>query len=484
MRTRFAPSPTGYMHVGNLRTALYAFLLAKKNNGSFILRIEDTDQDRQVEGATEIICDTLKEANLIWDEGPDIGGSYAPYIQSERKDDYIEQAKVLVANGSAYYCFCTKDELEKRSSNSEQSGVFRYDGYCSHLCEAEIALKLSSGTPFVIRQKMPKSGTTSFHDLVYGDITVDNSELEDQILIKSDGMPTYNFANVVDDHAMNITHIIRGNEYLSSSPKYTLLYQDFGWDIPSYIHCPPVMKDHQHKLSKRDGDASYQDLTEKGYLPSAILNYLALLGWAPKSEQEIFSLNELIEAFDISGISKSPAIFDIAKLNYINGEYIRKLSLDEFYSYALPFIKQAVKRQDIDFMTCCEVLQPRCEYFSDILQKLDFIDVLPEYTVDLYVNKKMKTTLETSLNALLEILPVLSEIDIYTKDNLHSVLFELINRLEIKNGMLLFPLRVALSGKQTTPGGGIELAVILGKEESLKRIKTAINMLENSIKTS
>jgi len=474
MRTRFAPSPTGYMHVGNLRTALYAYLLAKQSNGSFVLRIEDTDQEREVEGATEVICNTLKEAGLLWDEGPDVGGEYAPYIQSERKDDYLVQAKTLIENGTAYYCFCTKEELEARGKDAAVEGVFRYDGYCSHLSEEQIKEKLEAGTPYVVRQKMPKEGTTTFHDLVYGDITVDNSELEDQILIKSDLMPTYNFANVVDDHAMAITHIIRGNEYLSSSPKYTLLYHDFGWDIPSYIHCPQVMRDHQHKLAKRDGDASYQDLTAKGYLPSAILNYLALLGWAPKSEQELFTLSELVEAFDIAGISKSPAIFDINKLNYINGEYIRRLSVEEFSHYAIPFIKQAVKREDIDYMTCCEVLQPRCEYFSDIPPKLDFIDNLPNYSIELYANKKMKTTPITSLAALESILPVIEDIEDFTRDNLHTVLFRLIEEQQVKNGVILFPLRVALSGKETTPGGGIELAVILGKDETINRIKKGV----------
>ncbi len=479
VRTRFAPSPTGYMHVGNLRTALYAYLLAKKDGGSFILRIEDTDQERQVEGATEIIYNTLKDAGLFWDEGPDIGGPFAPYVQSERKGSYLASAKELVEKGGAYYCFCSKEELDARCQKEESEGVViaKYDGHCRSLSKEEIEKRLSNGDPYVIRQKMPKEGVTVFHDLVYGDIEVENAELEDQILIKSDGMPTYNFANVIDDHAMDITYVIRGNEYLSSAPKYTLLYQSFGWDVPDYIHCPPVMKDHQHKLSKRNGDASYQDLIAKGFLPEAIINYLALLGWAPKGEQEIYSLPELVEAFDIAGISKSPAIFDPEKLNYINSEYIRALSLEAFKEKAMPFIKEAVKRDDVDFDIICEALQPRCAFFADIPEKLTFIDALPEYDNELYFNKKMKTSPETAKEALTVMLPVLESLGDFSKDSIHSALFALIEKLEVKNGFLLWPLRVALSGLPMTPGGGIELAAILGKEETVSRIKKGLAQL-------
>ncbi|MEG1984559.1 MAG: glutamate--tRNA ligase [Oscillospiraceae bacterium] len=476
VRTRFAPSPTGYMHVGNLRTALYAYLLAKKNGGSFILRIEDTDQERYVEGSVDIIYNTLKDAGLNWDEGPDIGGPYAPYVQSERMGDYIKYARKLVENGGAYYCFCTKEELEARCASTEIDGIARYDGHCKQLSEQEVKKRIDAGAPYIIRQKMPTSGTTVFHDLVYGDIEVDNAELEDQILIKSDGMPTYNFANVIDDHAMGITHVVRGNEYLSSAPKYNLLYEAFGWEVPQYIHCAPVMKDEHHKLSKRNGDASYQDLLAKGYLTAAIINYLALLGWAPKGEKEIFSLEELTREFDVSGISKSPAIFDIEKLKFINSEYIRALSHDEYKKYAEPFIKQAVKR-DINIDVLCDALHPRTEFFADIPEKLDFIDELPKYDNELYFNKKMKTDAVTAKAALEAALPVLESIDSWSVEGIHEAMFELIAKLEVKNGYMLWPVRVALSGEPVSPGGGIELAAILGKEESIRRIKKGLEQL-------
>jgi len=475
VRTRFAPSPTGYMHIGNLRTALYAYLIAKKAKGSFILRIEDTDRSRQVEGADEVIFSTLKDAGLFWDEGPDVGGPYAPYTQSERKDAYLEGAKILIENGGAYYCFCSKDELDRRCA--KEDGAARYDGHCRDLSDGDANDLLERGLPYVIRQKMPKEGVTVFSDLVYGDIAVDNSELEDQILIKSDGMPTYNFANVVDDHAMEISHVIRGNEYLSSAPKYTLLYRAFGWDIPAYIHCPQVMRDHQHKLSKRDGDASYQDFAEKGFLPEAIINYLALLGWSPKGEKEIFSLEELIEQFDVAGMAKSPAIFDIQKMKYINAEHIRALSKEQFMNSAMPFIKQAVSRDDIDFAVLSETLQPRCEFFADIPDKLGFIDALPEYGSFLFFNRKMKTSPDTSREVLTAALGVLENLGDFTKDGVHAALFALIERLGIKNGLLLWPLRAALSGLPSTPGGGVELAAILGKEETLARLKKALAVL-------
>lgn len=479
VRTRFAPSPTGYMHVGNLRTALYAYLLAKKDGGSFILRIEDTDRERYVEGATEIIYNTLKDAGLVWDEGPDIGGPYAPYVQSERMGDYLKYAQELVEKGGAYYCFCTKEELEARcgiEENEQEGKIFRYDGHCKQLSAEEVRRRLDAGEPYVIRQKMPTTGTTTFHDLVYGDIVVDNAELEDQILIKSDGMPTYNFANVIDDHAMGITHVVRGNEYLSSAPKYNLLYEAFGWPVPAYIHCAPVMKDEHHKLSKRNGDASYQDLVAKGYLPAAIINYLALLGWAPKGEQEIFTLPELVQAFDVSGISKSPAIFDSEKLKYINSEYIRALSHEDYKKHAEPFIRSAVRRE-INIDVLCDALQPRTEFFADIPERLGFIDELPEYDNALYEHKKMKTNAETAKAALEAMLPVLEELDDWSVEGVHAALFALIEKMGVKNGYLLWPLRVALSGVPVSPGGGVELAAILGKEESLRRVRKGLAQL-------
>ncbi|MGI5888530.1 MAG: glutamate--tRNA ligase [Oscillospiraceae bacterium] len=478
MRTRFAPSPTGYMHVGNLRTALYAYLMAKKTGGSFILRIEDTDRERYVPGAVDVIYSTLREAGLNWDEGPDIGGPCAPYVQSERMGSYMEAAKQLVEKGAAYYCFCTKEEIEERCRvKTDEGEVIRYDGHCRNLSKEECERRIAAGEPFVIRQKMPSEGTTTFSDLVFGDITVDNSELEDQILIKSDGMPTYNFANVVDDRAMGITLVIRGTEYLSSAPKYNLLYEAFGWDIPLYMHCPPVMKDAQHKLSKRNGDASYQDLTAKGYLPAAIINYLALLGWSPKGEREIYSLEELVNEFDVDGVSKSPSIFDIEKLNYINSEYIRAMSPEEFLEAALPYIQKGESRRDIDYKVLAAALQPRCQYFSDIPDKLTFIDSLPDYDVSLYRNKKMKTDEASSLEALRSMLPVLEGLDDWNFDSIHEAMFSLIAEKGVKNGWMLYPMRVALSGLPATPGGGIELAAVLGKDESIARIKKGIELL-------
>ena len=392
VRTRFAPSPTGYMHIGNLRTALYTYLIAKKNKGDFILRIEDTDRERYVDGAIDVIYDTLKKAGLKWDEGPDIGGPVGPYIQSERMGMFKEYALKLVESGDAYYCFCDKERLEEVRKIQEASHIApMYDRHCRNLSEEEIQEKLKSGVPYVIRQKMPLEGTTTFHDEIYGDITVENNTLDDQILIKTDGMPTYNFANVVDDHTMGITHVVRGNEYLSSTPKYNLLYKAFGWDVPVYVHCSPVMKDQTTKLSKRNGDASFEDLLAKGYLTEAVVNFIALLGWAPKGEQEIFTLDELIEEFDIKGISKSPAIFDPIKLKAINGEYIRRMPLDDFIEKAMPYIRQTVKREDIDFKVLCSVLQPRTELFTDIPEQVDFIDKLPEYDTALYCHNKMKT---------------------------------------------------------------------------------------------
>ena len=477
VRTRFAPSPTGYMHIGNLRTALYAWLLARKNGGDFILRIEDTDQERYVEGAVDLIYKTLEETGLTHDEGPDVGGDYGPYIQSERRGLYKQYAEKLVELGAAYYCFCDKERLEELRAVQTASKVPpKYDGHCSRLSKEEIEEKLKSGVPYVIRQKIPREGTTSFHDEVFGDITVDNATLDDNVLLKADGLPTYNFANVIDDHLMGITHVIRGSEYLSSTPKYNLLYEAFGWEIPVYIHCSPVMKDAQKKLSKREGDASYEDFINKGYLKDAIINYIALLGWSPGTEQEIFTLEELAQQFDVAGISKSPAIFDVNKLNWMNGEYIRKLSVEAFTEAAMPYYRQAVKRE-IDYNMLSSLLHDRTEKFSDIPEQIDFIDAVPEYDNDLYVNKKMKTNEENSKQSLEAILPVLEGVDSWTHDAIHDALFALIEKLGVKNGVVLYPLRVALSGKKFTPGGGVELAELLGKEESIARIKAAIEKL-------
>ncbi len=478
VRTRFAPSPTGYMHVGNLRTALYTYLIAKQNDGKFILRIEDTDQERYVEGAVDLIYRTMKETGMDWDEGPDVGGDFGPYIQSERRGLYMDYAKMLVEKGAAYYCFCDKERLDELKLIHSISKVpHKYDGHCRNLSKEEIEEKLAAGVPFVIRQKIPTEGTTTFHDEVYGEITVDNSELDDQILVKTDGLPTYNFANVVDDHLMNITHVVRGKEYLSSTPKYNLLYEAFGWEIPKYIHCAPVMKDAQNKLSKRNGDASYEDLIKKGYLKDAVLNYIALLGWAPKSEQEKFTLEELIKEFDIAGISKSPAIFDNEKLAWLNGEYIKAMPAEEFLAMAMPFIKESVKREDIDFAALAALLQGRTQILNEIPEMIDFMDDLPEYDIALYTHKKMKTNPENSLESLKAILPVLEAVTDWNQENIHTALFDLIAKLEVKNGLILWPLRTALSGKQFTPGGGVELAYLLGKEDTLARIQKGIEKL-------
>ena len=478
IRTRFAPSPTGYMHIGNLRTALYAYLLTKHDGGDFILRIEDTDQERYVEGAVDVIYKTMKDTGLIHDEGPDVGGNYGPYIQSERRGLYKEYAEKLVELGGAYYCFCDKERLDKLKEAQTAKGITpKYDGYCKGLSKEEIQEKIDAGIPYVIRQKIDPHGKTTFHDEIFGDITVDNAILDENVLLKSDGLPTYNFANVIDDHLMNITHVIRGNEYLSSTPKYNLIYESFGWDIPKYIHVSPVMKDSGKKLSKREGDASYEDFINKGYLKEAIVNYVALLGWSPGGEQEIFTMDELIEHFSVSGISKSPAIFDEKKLSWMNGEYIRKMSEEDFAKEAMPYIKEAVKRTDIDMNAICALLHARIEKFTDIADQLTFIDELPEYDNELYTHKKMKTNPENSLESLKAILPVLEGIDDWTMDNIHSALFALIEKMEVKNGIILWPLRVAVSGLPFTPGGGVDLAAILGKDETIARVKKGIEKL-------
>jgi len=478
VRTRFAPSPTGYMHIGNLRTALFTYLIAKKSDGKFILRIEDTDQERYVEGAVDVIYNTLKACGLNWDEGPDVGGPVGPYIQSERMGIFKEYAEKLVESGHAYYCFCDKERLEEVRKIQVASRISpMYDRHCRNLSKEEIDEKLKAGIPYVIRQKVPTEGTTTFHDEIYGDITVENSTLDDQILIKTDGMPTYNFANVVDDHLMGITHVVRGNEYLASSPKYNLLYEAFGWTPPKYIHVEHIMKNATEKLSKRNGDASFNDLIEKGFMTEAVVNYIALLGWAPKGENEIFTIEELINEFSIDGLSKSPAIFDPVKLKAINGAYIRKLDKADFMEKALPYIKQTVKREDIDFALLSEVLQPRTEIFTDIPEQVDFIDNLPEYDIAMYCHKKMKTNEETSLIALKESLPVLENISDWTVDNIHEALFGLVEKLGVKNGYILWPVRTAVSGKQFTPGGAVEMCYILGKEDTLARIKKGIEKL-------
>ncbi len=478
VRTRFAPSPTGYMHIGNLRTALFTYLIAKKSDGKFILRIEDTDQERYVEGAVDVIYNTLKACGLNWDEGPDVGGPVGPYIQSERMGMFKEYAEKLVESGHAYYCFCDKERLEEVRKIQVASRISpMYDRHCRNLSKEEIDEKLKAGIPYVIRQKVPTEGTTTFHDEIYGDITVENSTLDDQILIKTDGMPTYNFANVVDDHLMGITHVVRGNEYLASSPKYNLLYEAFGWTPPKYIHVEHIMKNATEKLSKRNGDASFNDLIEKGFMTEAVVNYIALLGWAPKGENEIFTIEELINEFSIDGLSKSPAIFDPVKLKAINGAYIRKLDKADFMEKALPYIKQTVKREDIDFALLSEVLQPRTEIFTDIPEQVDFIDNLPEYDIAMYCHKKMKTNEETSLVALKESLPVLENISDWTVDNIHEALFGLVEKLGVKNGYILWPVRTAVSGKQFTPGGAVEMCYILGKEDTIARIKKGIEKL-------
>ena len=477
VRTRFAPSPTGYMHIGNLRTALYTWLIARHVGGKFLLRIEDTDQERLVEGATDVIYKTLRECGLDWDEGPDLGGDVGPYIQSERRDIYGAYAQLLITRGHAYRCFCTKERLD---SLRGEAGLGGYDGHCLHLSQAEIDENLAQHVPYVIRQRIPRDGSTTFSDAVFGDITVENATLDDQVLLKSDGLPTYNFANVVDDHLMGITHVVRGSEYLSSAPKYNLLYQAFGWEVPIYIHCSPVMRDAQNKMSKRHGDPSYQDLIREGYLSAAVENYVALLGWSPRgeyAEREFFTLEELANIFDIGGISKSPAIFDGEKLNYFNASYLRALSAEDFFRGAEPYLRAAVKTPGIDLSLIAPLVQPRCDTWADIAPQVDFFDALPAYSNELYCHKKMKTDEENSLEALLQVLPLLEHLEDWSFDPLHSALLGLAERLELKNGRILWPVRTALSGKAVTPGGAVELCHILGKDETLRRLRLGIAQL-------
>ena len=475
VRTRFAPSPTGYMHVGNLRTALYTWLIARHFGGTFILRNEDTDQGRLVEGATEIIYRTMAECGLGHDEGPDVGGPVAPYIQSERQETYGKYAELLVEKGSAYRCFCTKERME---TLREQDALGGYDGHCANLSEEEVSRLLAEGTPYVIRQRIPKEGTTTFQDAIFGDITVENTTLDDQVLVKADGMPTYNFANVVDDHLMGITHVVRGSEYLSSAPKYNLLYEAFGWEIPTYVHCSPVMRDAQHKMSKRHGDPSYEDLKAQGYLTTAILNYVTLLGWSPKgeiAEQEIFTLEELVKVFDLGGVSKSPAIFDIDKLTHFNALYLRAMSPEEFCAVAEPYITQVVKT--IPVSAVAPLLQARCERLIDIPEKVDFFDVLPEYEAELFTNKKAKTNPEVAKAMLEAVIPALEAVADWTQEAVHDVLMNLATQLEVKNAMLMWPVRIAAAGRSVTPGGAVEICHALGRAECVRRLRVGLDKL-------
>ena len=467
------------MHLGGVRTALYAYLFAKKHNGQFILRIEDTDQERFVPGATEVIYDTLRACGLNWDEGPDVGGPVGPYIQSERKDTYLPYAKQLVESGHAYYCFCSKEEIEARRAAVEAAGgTWKYDKHCLHLSREEIQEKLSAGIPWTIRMNAPTEGETSYHDEVFGDMTFQNSEaMDDMVLIKQDGMPTYNFANVIDDHLMGITHVMRGTEYLSSTPRYNYLYKALGWETPAYIHLTTVMRDATHKLSKRDGDAYYSDYIDKGYLTEALVNYLALVGWNPGDEREFFTLPELVDCFDLAGISKSPAIFDVEKLTYFNANYIRSMPPEEFARAAEPYIRQSVKNEAYSVSEIAALLQARCEKLTDIPEKIDFFDALPEYDVEFYTNKKSKTDAAVSLDMLQKVLPKLEGLTDWTNDGIHETLVNYAAELGVKNATLMWPLRIAVAGKAVTPGGAVELCRILGRDETLRRVRLGIEKL-------
>lgn len=480
VRTRFAPSPTGRMHVGNLRTALYAYLIAKHEGGDFMLRIEDTDQERYVEGALDIIYRTLEKTGLVHDEGPDKDGGVGPYVQSERQASgiYMKYAKQLIEQGDAYYCFCDKERLESLKTSVSEDGtqIVNYDKHCLHLSKEEIEANLAAGKPYVVRINMPTEGTTTFHDEIYGDITVPNAELDDMILIKSDGYPTYNFANVIDDHLMNITHVVRGNEYLSSAPKYNRLYEAFGWEVPVYVHCPLITDENHKKLSKRCGHSSYEDLLDQGFVSEAIVNYVALLGWCPQDNREIFSLPELVEAFDYHHMSKSPAVFDINKLKWMNGEYLKAMDFDKFYELAEPYIKKVITK-DYDLKKIASLIKSRIEILPDIKDQIDFFEAVPEYDTAMYCHKKMKTNEETSLEVLKEILPRLEAWDDYSNDALFGLLKRFAEEKGYKNGYVMWPVRTAVSGKQNTPGGATEIMEVLGKAESVERIKNAIELL-------
>ena len=478
VKTRFAPSPTGRMHVGNLRTALYAYLIAKHEGGKFMLRIEDTDQERFMEGALDIIYRTLAKTGLVHDEGPDKDGGVGPYVQSERQAQglYMKYAKKLIEQGDAYYCFCDKERLESLKTEVAGKEITVYDKHCLHLSKEEIEANLATGKPYVIRINMPTEGTTTFHDELYGDITVENNELDDMILIKSDGYPTYNFANVIDDHLMGITHVVRGNEYLSSAPKYNRLYEAFGWEIPKYIHCPLITNEDHQKLSKRCGHSSYEDLLDQGFLTEAIVNFVALLGWSPSSDNEIFSLEELVKEFDYHRISKSPAVFDMVKLRWMNGEYMKKMDDDKFYEMALPYLKEVITR-DLDFHKIAAMVKTRIEVFPDIKDQVDFFEKVPEYETSMYVHKKMKTNEETSLQVLREVQPLLEAQEDFSNDALFEMLSAYAKEHGYKVGYVMWPIRTALSGKQMTPAGATEILEVLGKEESLVRIQAAIDKL-------
>ena len=479
IRTRYAPSPTGRMHVGNLRTALYAYLIAKHEDGDFILRIEDTDQGRYVEGAVDIIKRTMADTGLIEDEGPEKDGGVGPYVQSERMKAgiYGKYAQKLIDKGEAYRCFCTPERLATLTQVVEGKEISVYDKHCLHLSQEEIEQNLAEGKPYVIRQNNPTEGTTTFHDELYGDVTVDNKELDDMILIKSDGYPTYNFANVVDDHLMKITHVVRGNEYISSSPKYNRLYEAFGWEVPKYIHCPLITDEDHHKLSKRSGHSSYEDLIEQGFLPEAVVNFIALLGWSPDNDKEIFSLKELVEIFDYHRINKAPSVFDYQKLRWMNGEYLKAMDPERFYTLAEPYLRKAISK-DLDLRKIAEMVRTRIEIFPDITEMVDFFESLPDYDISLYTHKKMKTNAKSSLAVLKELLPVLEAQEEFTNDGLFAAMKSYIQEKGFKNGYVLWPVRIAVSGKQTTPAGATEIMEVLGKEETIARIREGIRKLE------
>ena len=481
IRTRYAPSPTGRMHVGNLRTALYAYLIAKHDSGDFLLRIEDTDQERFVEGATEIIYRTLEKTGLIHDEGPDKDGGVGPYVQSERHAAgiYLEYAKKLIEKGEAYYCFCSQERLNSLRTVVNGEEIMAYDKHCLHLSKEEIEANLAAGMPYVIRQNNPQEGSTTFHDDIYGDITVDNSELDDMVLIKSDGYPTYNFANVVDDHLMGITHVVRGNEYLSSSPKYNRLYDAFGWKVPVYVHCPLITNEEHKKLSKRSGHASYEDLIEQGFVSEAVVNYVALLGWSPEENREIYSLEELVQVFDYHNLSKSPAVFDVTKLKWMNGEYLKAMEFDRFYDMAEPYIRKVIKK-DLDLKKIAAMVKTRIEVFPDIADHIDFFEELLEYDVSMYTHKKMKSTSETSLQVLKDVLPLLEAQEDFSNDALYETLSKYVEEKGVKTGFVMWPIRTAVSGKQMTPAGATEIMEVLGKEEALARIRKGMEMLSKS----
>ncbi len=482
IRTRYAPSPTGRMHVGNLRTALYAYLIAKHEEGDFLLRIEDTDQEREMEGAVDIIYDTLRQTGLIHDEGPDKDGGCGPYVQSERQAQgiYLKYAKMLVEKGEAYYCFCTPERLESLKTVVNGEEIMQYDKHCLSLSKEEVEEKLKAGIPYVIRQNNPREGQTTFHDELYGDITVDNAELDDMVLIKSDGFPTYNFANVVDDHLMGITHVVRGNEYLSSAPKYNRLYEAFGWEVPVYIHCPLITDETHKKLSKRSGHSSFEDLIDQGYIPEAVVNFVSLLGWSPDSDREIFSLEELVKEFDYHRISKSPAVFDMVKLSWMNGEYLKAMDFDRFYELAEPYIKKIIKKP-YDLKKIANMVKTRIEVLPDIEGHIDFFEEMPEYDISMYNHKKMKSTPETSLSVLTDVIPLMEKQEDFGNDALFETLKKYGEEKSYKTGFIMWPIRTALSGREMTPAGATEIMEVLGKEESLKRLKAAVEKLKSEL---